>query len=167
MWTRRSRALIVFPIVFCLGVAATLVWQSYGKTGLESVGNFFPQLAWLTPEAAAPVQSAPQGVAPSGPRYDSPGFEQLKAIALGLAALRQSVDQLTAGQEQMANEVAKLGATQRDILDENTSALSPRSPVTPASNERPATAARASSTPPASKQPAPVPSRPPSTASAR
>jgi len=62
---KTHRAVIHFPIVFCLGVAGTLAWQSYGKLGRELVGNAFPQFGWLTEQAVAQVQSAPEMVAPS------------------------------------------------------------------------------------------------------
>jgi hypothetical protein len=146
--TQRYRAVIRFPIVFCLGVAATLAWQSYGKIGRELVGNAFPQFDWLTEQAVAKVQSAPEMVAASPASYDSLALEQLKAIALGLAALRQGVDQLTAGQQQMANEMAKLRAAERDILDNMVSPPSSRSPAVPAAKPAPVTP-RSPSTPPA------------------
>jgi hypothetical protein len=147
MWTRRCRALIRFPIVFWLGVSATLVWQSCGKTGIDSVGDLLPQLAWLTPEAAAQVQSAPEMVAPSAASDDSRYLEQLKAIALGLAALRQSVDQLTAGQQQMASEMAKLRAALGGNQEKMVPVPSPR-PAAAVAKPAPVTP-RSPSTPPA------------------
>jgi hypothetical protein len=38
-------------------------------------------------------------------------------MSLGLAAVRQSVDQLAAGQEQMTRDITKLQATALGILD--------------------------------------------------
>jgi len=71
-------------ITFCIGVAATLIWQIYGEmTGISS-----PQFAQ----------------------------QQLNAIALDVGAIRQNVDQLTASQERMAQEIAKLQAVEQDIL---------------------------------------------------
>ena len=47
-----------FLIAFCFGVAATLSWQSYGDVARQNIANSYPQLAWLTPEAAV-AQTAP------------------------------------------------------------------------------------------------------------
>src|SRR6266853_1123316 len=49
----RKRALRTFsslPIAFCIGVAATLAWQSYGDTAREMIANAHPQLGWLAPQ---------------------------------------------------------------------------------------------------------------------
>jgi hypothetical protein len=43
--------------------------------------------------------------------------QQLKGMSLGLAAVRQSVEQLAAAQQQMTDEIAKLQATEQEILD--------------------------------------------------
>jgi hypothetical protein len=58
--------------------------------------------------------------------------QDLKTISLGLAAVRQSVDQLAAGQDQMNREItARLQAAKQDILDK-ISWPSPQPAVTPA-----------------------------------
>jgi hypothetical protein len=136
VWTRRCRALVRFLMVLCLGVAGTLVWQWYGNTALELIGNSFPQFAWLRPQAVAQVQSPPEMVAPNAARYDPPDLEQLKAIALGLAALRQSVDRLAAqsvaSQQQMASDIAKLRVGERAIFDKMASPAARSPPGTPA-----------------------------------
>jgi len=75
-------------------------------------------------------------------------LEQLKAIALGLAALRQGVDQLTAGQQQIANEVVKLRAAEQAILEKIILPPAPRPPAAPAVKPAPVTP-RPASTPPA------------------
>jgi hypothetical protein len=43
--------------------------------------------------------------------------EQVHQMALDVAALRQTVEQLTAGQDQMAREVEKLQAADKEILE--------------------------------------------------
>ena len=79
---RRSHALVRYLITssylipFCIGVAATVAWESYG-----------------TP----------------------PTDQQLKAMSLDLAAVRQSVHQLTAKVQQMAGDVAAQQAILRRV----------------------------------------------------
>ena len=41
-----------FLIAACVGVVATLAWQSYGDTARQIIANSHPQLSWLAPEAA-------------------------------------------------------------------------------------------------------------------
>jgi len=114
---RASRALARFLITFCIGVAATLAWQSYGSAAREMIASSSPQLSWLAPQAAR-AQTLPNMVASAAP---SPDQQQLKAMLLGLAAMRQSVDQLAAqlaaGQEQMTREITLLRAAQQDIIE--------------------------------------------------
>jgi hypothetical protein len=123
---RASRALARFLFTFCIGVAATLAWQSYGDTAREMIANSSPQLSWLAPQAA-PAQTPPQTkVAPATPFPDQ---QQLNAISLGLVVIRQSVDQLAAAQERMTNEITKLRAAQE--VPDKTSAPPPRPAAAP------------------------------------
>ncbi len=105
-------------IAFCIGVAVTLGWQSYGDAAREMIANSSPQLSWLAPQAAV-AQTGPDTIVPT---TSSPDPQEIKAISVDLAALRQRVDQLAvqvaAGQEQMARDfTAKLHAAEQDILD--------------------------------------------------
>jgi hypothetical protein len=113
---RASRGLARFLIIFCLGVAATLAWLSYGDVTREAIASSYPQLDWLAPQAAPVAQTAPNMIAPAPPAAPSADLEQLKAISLALAVMRQSVDQLAAGQEQVTRDITKLQAAQQDIL---------------------------------------------------
>lgn len=69
-------------------------------------------------EAARTAQAAPAAptetatVAPSEPAAPSPAPPQINTLARDLAALRQSVEQLVAGQQQMAREIARLQAAE-------------------------------------------------------
>jgi len=110
---RASRALGRVLITFCIGVAATLAWQSYSGAAREMIAGSFPQLGWLAPQAAPIAQTAPDMIAPAASTVPSPDLTQLKA---GLAVVQQSVDQLAAGQEQITREITKLQATEQDIL---------------------------------------------------
>jgi hypothetical protein len=131
MKTRGSRGLARYLVVFCIGVAATSAWQSYGEATKQIIATRAPELGW-SPEAkqmiaswvqrlgwtkppagpentavqAAPVaQTAPETVAPKAPAAPSLDPEQVHQIALDVAGLRQNVEQLTAGQDQMAREM--------------------------------------------------------------
>jgi hypothetical protein len=107
---RASRALVRFLVTFCIGVAATVAWLSYGDAAREMIASSSSQLGWLAPKPAAP-QAAP-------PAVDQQ--QQLNAISLGLAAMRQSVDtlaaQLAASQDQMTREITMLRAAQQEII---------------------------------------------------
>jgi hypothetical protein len=146
---RFSRAFVRFLVTFCIGVAATVAWQSYGDAARQVIATSSEQLAWVAPQPAAVEQPAPQAIAPAAPAA-SPDLEQLKAVSLGLAAIRQSVDQLAtqvaAGQEQVTRDISKLQAAEDDILHK-ISEPPPRPAVAPPARKPP---------PPAPAQPAPV-----------
>ena len=72
-------------IMFLLGVAATLAWQSYGGAAGKTIAGWSPHLAWVAPATATVGTSTEQ------------------STALALAGVRQSVDKLTA-------EISKLQA---------------------------------------------------------
>ncbi len=88
---RASFALARFLVTFCIGVAATLAWQSYGDAARGMIARSSPRLGWLAPQAASVVQTVP--AASAGP---SPDLNQLKAISRDLDVVRQSVDKLAA-----------------------------------------------------------------------
>jgi hypothetical protein len=148
---RAPLALVRFLITFCVGVGATLAWQSYGDTAREVVANAYPQLAWLAPPSAPAAQDAADPVAPAEPAAPSSDQQQLSAVSVDLDAVRQSVDriatnqeqisrtigQLVAGQEQMTREIAKLQAIEQYILYKN-SEPPPRPAQAPAPAPRPA-----------------------------
>jgi hypothetical protein len=103
-----------FLITFCVGVFATLAWQSYGDMARERIANSYPQLGWLAPEAAV-AQTAPATIVPP---ITSPDQQELKVMSSDLAALRQRVDQIAAGQDRITRDITvKLQAAEQDILD--------------------------------------------------
>src|SRR5215475_9271350 len=122
---RASRGFVRFLIIFCIGVAATLVWQSYADAAREMIANSSPQLRWLAPQS----QTAPDMVAPTAPATPSP-----------------DVEQLAAAQQQMTDEIAKLQATEQEILDKISTL--PRPTAAPAPARKPAS-------PPSSQGPSP------------
>jgi hypothetical protein len=129
---RGLRALARFLITFCIGVAATLAWQSYGDAAREMIARSSPQLGWLAAQASPIAQTAPDIIASAEPAAPSP---ELRAMSLGLAAVRQSIDQLVAqfaaGQEQMTRDITKLEAAEQEILHK-ISAPPPRPAEAPA-----------------------------------
>ena len=72
-------------MIFVVGFAAGMAWQSYGSEVRKTIANWSPHLAWLAPAAAPAGTSA----------------ERLKATSLALATARQSLDKL-------ATEISKL-----------------------------------------------------------
>ena len=109
---RASRAVVRFLIAFCVGVAATLAWQSYGDAAREMIASSSPQgLGWLAPSAAPAMQAVAL----------PPDQEDLKTISFGLAGMRQRVDQIAAqfvaGQEQTTRDITELHAAEKDILE--------------------------------------------------
>ena len=63
-------------------------------------------------------------------------------MSLGLALMRQNVDQLVTGQEQMAREITKLQAAEQDVL-QKISEPPPRPPAAPAPKGTSATPSQA------------------------
>jgi hypothetical protein len=185
---RASRSLARFLATACIGVAATLVWQSYGGSALQMVASSVPQLGrLLSPPANPPsgreiaveqpsppaVQaSVPQAasaqagaVAPTAsemaaspaPTAPSPELQQLATMVHDLAAVRQSVEQLAAGQEQMARDIAKLQTAGQDIR-RRISALPPAATTTahkPVPPPQPALQSSVAPLPPTPPEPAP------------
>jgi uncharacterized iron-regulated membrane protein len=113
--TRRIiRAFGRFSVVLLIGVGATLAWQSYGG---EMVRAWAPSLGWLLPASSSAELQA-----------------QLKPVALDLAIMKRSVEQLASNQDQLARKqdqmtqaFATLQAAERDI-NQNILALAPLAP---------------------------------------
>jgi hypothetical protein len=146
---RTSRSFGRFLVAACLGVTATLAWQSYGDAARQVIASAAPPIGWLllsSPSAMNPLSgaemsvqqpasstaqvSAPQAAsaqapavaptasetAPAGPAAIPPELqEQLHTMAHDLAVMRESVEQLAAGQEQMVRDIAKLQTAGQDI----------------------------------------------------
>ena len=90
---------------------------------------------------AAPVaQTAPENVAPKAPAAPSIDPEQVHRMAMDLTALRQTVEQLAASQDQMVREIARSKAADGEILAKVTPAPAPPPPIAaaPAVAGRPA-----------------------------
>jgi hypothetical protein len=117
---RALRTLSRLSIAFCIGVAATLAWQSYGDTAREMIANAYPQLGWLAPQGEPVAQNAPDAIALAAPVATAFDQQQLNAIAIDLDAMQQSIDRIApaivAGQEQMTRSIDRIAATQEQIV---------------------------------------------------
>jgi hypothetical protein len=126
---RSSRGFTRYLLAICIGVAAILAWQSYGEAAKQMfaakapelgwspetkhmIANWVEQLGWTKPPAT-PESTA---VAPSVPVAPSIDPAEVHQIAMDLTALRQTVAQITASQDQIAREVDRLQAANQEIL---------------------------------------------------
>jgi hypothetical protein len=107
--------LTLAAITFCIGVAATLAWQSRNDATRKAIANELPRLGWLAPQAASVTQNTPDIVPPTASAAPSPDQQQFIAMPLDLDAMRQSVDQIATGQGQMAQMVNQLTAGQEQL----------------------------------------------------
>jgi hypothetical protein len=125
---RASRRLARFLVVFGFGAATTLAWQSYGDAARALIATSSPQLEWLAPQSTPAAQTAVDGVPAAATA--SPNLQQL---ALGLASVRMAVDQLTdqltAGQRQVAGDIAKLQADEQELAHKLLAASRPPAPA--------------------------------------
>jgi hypothetical protein len=105
---RALRALAPFVRTFCVVVAATLAWQSYGDAARQIVANSYPEFGWLAPRHAATVQRAPDTMALAGSAAPRPDQRQLDATLGDLHAMRLSLDQIAAGQELITRSIDEI-----------------------------------------------------------
>jgi hypothetical protein len=135
---RRSRGFTRYLVAVLIGVAATLAWQAYGDAGKQVIATKAPEFGW-SPEArkmitswvpvgwtkrpagsekqVVPVaQTAPQNVAPKAPTTASLDPEQLQQITQSLTTLRETVEQLTSGQDQMTRVIGRLESAVAELI---------------------------------------------------
>src|SRR5258707_184943 len=111
-------AIARFLITFGVGVATTLAWQSYGDSARELIANSGPEFGGLAPQAAPVERSVPDRIEPAATRAAAADPQQLNPLSLDLDAVRQSVDRIAAGQEQMTRTVDQLAAGQEQMARE-------------------------------------------------
>jgi hypothetical protein len=118
---RLTRKLARFFLVVLIGVGGTLAWQ-HGDEVTEMVRTWAPSLGWLLPVSTI---KAP---APTVTTAD------LKPVAIDLALVRRSIEQLGANQDQLARKqeqmtqaIATLQAAVQDI-SQKILALAPPAP---------------------------------------
>jgi hypothetical protein len=87
---RLTRSLVRFFVAVFIGVGGTLGWQYYGG---EMVRAWAPSLGWLLPAS------------PPGPVVTATELQQqLKPMAIDLALVRRSEEQLATNQDQLARK---------------------------------------------------------------
>ena len=115
---RALLALVRFLIIFCIGVSATLAWQSYGDSAREMIASSYRQLSWLA-QAKPVAQNSPDVIGLASSTASSPDQQQPNAILVDLDAVRQSIDRIAtsiaSGQEQMTSSADRIAATQEQI----------------------------------------------------
>ena len=121
---RMFRTLIRFTITLLIGVGATLGWQSYGDEIREMLIAQAPAVGMLlpVPSTRPPVSTA---------AYGDPS-RQLMPMASTLDAVRRSVEQLAAKQEQIAQNIVALRAARRRsgrLLPASSTAATPPAPT--------------------------------------
>ena len=134
-----SGGFVRYLVATCIVVAAILAWQSYGDAAKQIVATRIPEFGWsqqtkqviagwmqqlgwtkplVTESKAAPV-TPPESVVPKAPTAPTLDPVQLQQMVQSLAALRDSVRQLAAGQERLvalAETVDQLAAGQEQIV---------------------------------------------------
>lgn len=110
-------AFAAIAVAIVLGAGGTLGWQSWGSRTASSTGP----------------TSAPVATTPSVPADLA---QQLETLRRDVASTRQALDRLSANQEQMAQTIAKLQASEQDAV-KKLSAAHPR-PASAAPPSRPA-----------------------------
>ncbi len=160
---RGSRGFARYLVAILIGVAATLAWQSHSDAAKQVIARSAPELGW-SPDAkqmiaswvqqlgwtkplaveskAAPVaQTAPETVAPKAPAALSLNPAQVQQMALDLATLRQTVDRLAVGLDEVNREIGKLEVADEEILAKIPAPPPP--PPTAAPARKPAPSSRA------------------------
>ena len=124
-----SRRLVRYLLAILFGVAATVAWQSYGQATKQMIANWVEQLGWTKQladaEHAANGPSVPQFAQGStGAQTGSDKFppiasldpQEVHQMALDLAAVRQILEQIAAGQTKMAGEINNLLVTDMEMF---------------------------------------------------
>ena len=133
--------------------APELGWSPETK---QMIANWVEQLGWTKPRAASEsaavhpsvpeaqvatvAQTVPAAVAPQAPATPPIDPEQVHRIVVDLTVLRQTVERIAAGQDQMASKVDRLEAVDQEIL-----VKIPESPPPPPTAAAPAVAGQPAS----------------------
>jgi len=120
---------LVFAIL--LGVIGTLAWQSHGEEAKAMIRTWAPSLVWLFPASKTTPLDGQASAVSAVTSADL--AQQIKPVALDLAIVRHGVDQLAATikqlaakQEDMAQEIATLQATEQDLKEKMSGSAQPR-----------------------------------------
>src|SRR5215470_3057868 len=98
---KRPRAFARLLVAFCAGVAATLLWQSYGDAAREMIANLYAQLGWRGPRPALIAENPhpPDVIGLAAPT--TPSAEKLNTMSFDLDAVGQNkiATSIAAGRE--------------------------------------------------------------------
>ena len=153
MKRRGSRKFAPYLVAICIGVVVgALAWQSYGEASKQIIATRTPELGWSAdakqmiagwiqqlgwrkppaghekPAVRSSVQETPHAapVAQAAPEAVTPIAAVRQTVEQNPAAVRESLEQLAARQDQMEREITKLQAVEMEIL-----ALIPSPPAQP------------------------------------
>ena len=133
---RHSPGFARYLVAICIGAAAALLWQSYGEAAKRMIAAKTLEFGW-SPETKQIIASwvkPPQPDAAANvtgtlkvPAASSPDPQQLQQIEAHIAAVqrgverqlgdvRAAVQQLAAGQDQIARQITELQTADEDIL---------------------------------------------------
>ena len=142
--------------------------QQIGWTKAAELEKGAPETAQQAPAALAAAEPAASNPsANASPTLPSPTLEQVQQIASDLAALKQAVEQLSGNQNQMTQDIAKVQATDQEVLNKVSAnkvvVTSPNNKVaaTKASALPPAMPTHRHQPPPLAPIASPAPSAPP------
>ena len=118
------------------------------------IASWVQQIGWAKQPAGSEKQVA--SVAPTAPPIDP---DKVQQMARDLATLRQTVEQLAAGLDEVNREIGKLEVADEQILEKITPVPPPpQPPAAPARKPKPVPpSSRAPVTPPTSLAPIPPP----------
>jgi hypothetical protein len=117
------RALYRFVLAVLVGVSGTLGWQSYGE---QMLAAHAPTLAWLFSVSASKSPNTA-----SSPAATASEPTQLAPLASNLDQLRRSLEQLSAKQDRMAQDIAALQAIEDDVRQKMSFTPASPAPVPP------------------------------------
>lgn len=115
--TRGTRMWLIgrFAATFCIGVAVALAWP-YGDTARTMIANASPRLGWLAKPAAPELMAPdpqPRNAAPSD--FDTVR-DRIDRIAASQEQMTRTVAELTAGQAEIARQIAKVREVEQYLL---------------------------------------------------
>lgn len=119
MKTLGSGGFASFLVAICIGVAAALAWQSYDLAALRQISANQDQVASkITKLQDVDMELLAKTTSPPAQPLVAPSIDpgRLHQITLDVAALRQSVERISAGQDQTAGEIAKLLGVNVELL---------------------------------------------------
>jgi hypothetical protein len=131
--TKGRASFVRYLAAICIGIVGTSAWQSYGEATKQTPATKASELGW-SPESnlarwvqqlgwtKQPADLVNAAVWLSAPETSQPppvaqvitetldDAAQRQLIAVSLATLRQTVEQIAAGQDKMASEINRLAA---------------------------------------------------------